>query len=193
MAFPRLFLLTGILVVGCVDSNESRVSGLAPDQKPEGFLMAVNIQPDPQVVDSYTVVCATSNGPILQEKRTRAQIERNELCKPVLSTSASTATPSPGGAQAGPVKLVLNTKMSTESFIKFAPNLNISKDKSSFQELVQYCLVPTSFSPESICKYSEIEYRVTNSNISGCLINPGYLYSAHFILEPATASIPGCK
>ncbi|MEN9825408.1 MAG: hypothetical protein RI953_1153, partial [Pseudomonadota bacterium] len=186
MVFSRLLSLFFLpfAITGCVDSNNAQTSSLAAEQKPEGFLMAISIEPDAQVADSFKVVCASSKGSPVEEKRTLAQIERNELCKPaVLSTQSQPgtgATTKEGGTQAGGIVVTLNTKVAQVSYLKKSSNLNISKDIKMYQEGLDYCIVSPVFSVEQICKYSDIEYRVTNSNLTGCLISPGFLYSAHF-------------
>jgi hypothetical protein len=157
--------------------------------------MAISIEPDAQVADSFKVVCASTTGTSVEEKKTRAQIERNELCKPaVLSTQSQPGTGTTtkaGGTQAGAIVVTLNTKVAQVSYLKKSSNLNVSKDIKMYQEGLDYCIVSPVFSAEQICKYSDIEYRVTNSDLTGCLISPGFLYSAHFTVQPST--VPVCK
>jgi|1048.fasta_scaffold18053_3 hypothetical protein len=192
MVFSRLLSLFFLpfAITGCVDSNNAQTSSLAAEQKPEGFLMAISIEPDAQVADSFKVVCASSKGSPVEEKRTLAQIERNELCKPAVLTTQTQGS-SGTATQEGVITVTLNAKVVSGSFLKKSSGLDISKDKSMYQEGLDYCIVSPTFSPDQICKFSDTEYRVTNSNITGCLITPGFLWSSHFTVQPSTVS--ACK
>jgi len=204
-------LSTGIigvtLISGCVDSSQSRLNDLADGQKAEGFLVVKDIVADKAVSGSFLVTCAGSNGKMTQELKTKAEVEKNQLCKP------SSASPGSGGSAtdgvtdgeaggavpAGAFKLSLRISVTTETYLKAKPNENISANKETFQEGLHYCISPATISVKELCRIpaktgslaTPEEFKAVGHNIAGCLISPGYLHASHFSVTPA--SVPICK
>lgn len=191
------------LISGCVESSQSRVNDLAAGQKAEGFLVVKDIVADKAVSGSFLVTCAGSNGKTTQEVKTKAEVEKNLLCKPSAASSGSAGGATDGVTDApdggATFKLTLRTSVTTETFLKARPNMNISIKKSEYQEGLDYCVAPATVSVKELCRIpaktgataTPEEFKAVGHNITGCLISPGYLHAAHFSVTPT--SVPNCK
>jgi len=185
---------------------------LAAEQKPEGFLMVSALTEDKSKQGNYLVTCVREDGKTNQESRSKAEIEKNEICRlaataavkvsPVATVTAGNAgnTPadeSPGGAESLPFEnskfvIKLNVAAAKESYLKATSGLDVTRDKSKLQEGLHYCLVPTIFGADSVCKANASELRIGTHTIKGCAaIVTGYLYLSHFSVTGGT--VAACK
>ncbi len=185
---------------------------LAAEQKPEGFLMISALTEDKAKQGNYLVTCVREDGKSNQESRTKAEIEKNEICRPVAKPSATataTATASAvdpankpaddssGGAESLPFDnskfvIKLNVAAAKESYLKATSGLDVTRDKAKLQEGLHYCLVPTTFGADSVCKANTAELKIGTHTIKGCAaIVTGYLYLSHFSVTGGT--VAACK
>lgn len=185
------------LVSGCVDSTQSNLNDLAAGQKAEGFLVVKDIVADTAVSGSFLVTCAGSNGKTFQEVKTRSEVEKNRLCMPTAASSGSggatdSAPDGQGGAvPAGKFKLSLRTNVTNVTYLKAKQNVDITANKAAYQDGLDYCVVPATISVNDLCRVSQTEFKAVGHDVTACLIAPGYLFSAHFSVNPTT--VPNCK
>jgi hypothetical protein len=185
------------LISACVDSSQSGLNDLAAGQKAEGFLVVKDIVADKAVSGSFLVTCVGSGGKTTQEVKTKAEVEKNQVCRATAASSGSggdtdSAPDGQGGAvPVGKFKLSLRTSVTTETYLKAKQNLDITANKAAYQEGLDYCVATATFLVNDLCRVSQTEFKAVGHDITGCLIAPGYLFSAHFSVTPT--SVPNCK
>lgn len=198
------------LLTGCLGPTDSNVNELASAQKPEGFLMVSDIVADKTISGSFVVTCLNQSGKSTQEIKTKADIEKNLICKQVAVTTSNTSTSTGPAVPAAPktatgFKVSFTSKLESVSFLKAKAGVSISKKSSTgtasqgsssgidpaYQEFRDYCVVPKEFVAEKLCMYSASEYKATNAKIDGCKINLGYLFISHFTISPTL--VPACQ
>jgi hypothetical protein len=209
------------LLISCNKAGTSLYNSLNSAPKPEGFLMMVDVTPDESKPGNFVVTCTNANGQKKQESHTRANIEKNEFCKlasgatvmpagsgsaevtaPNAAASAPTTQTSPSGQPKlpvvrrdsmppGKVTLTLASTSVAVSFLKYRQGLDVSSNRGSLKEGQDYCALPKVFGADSICRVSLSEFRVTGALLDGCSLADGYVFAAHFQVQPSV--VPACQ